>query len=153
MLNRILIIIACSALAACAQFTEHRTGIDNNSLTSCPAWPRCVNSLASDAEKKVAPFQLKTPLEANWQNVMAVVARQERTQLVDRTANYLHAEITSPWGWYTDDLELLLDVESGRIDVRSSGRIGYYDFNVNRDRVEALREALLAEGLINQVKN
>lgn len=72
----------------------------------------------------------------------------ERTRIVDEGTNYLHAEVVSPWHVYTDDLELLLRPAERRIDVRSSARIGYYDFEVNRDRVELLRERLAERGLV-----
>lgn len=148
MLSRLLIIVVCIALGACAQFSEHSSGLKNNTLTDCPAWPRCVSSLAGDAEKRIAPYQLKAPIDDNWQKLVTAVSQRGRTSIVNRSPHYLHAEVISPWGWYTDDLELLLDPTSGRVDVRSSGRIGYYDFDVNRDRVEALRAALMTENLI-----
>lgn len=148
MFSRLLIFCFCLLLGACSQFTERSTGLENNRLTACPAWPRCVSSLADDPEKQVEPYQLKAPFTARWQNVRALVGARARTRIITHTAHYLHAEITSPWGWYTDDLELLLDQQTGRVDVRSSGRIGYYDFDVNRDRVEALRAELATENLI-----
>ena len=53
-------------------------------------------------------------------------------------AGYIHAEVTSAIMRYDDDVEFLF-VTDQRIDVRSSSRIGYYDFGVNRERVDALR--------------
>lgn len=148
MIKRFFILLICAGLSACAQFTEYSVGLDNKRLSDCPASPRCVSSAEHLAEKRARAFYLVTPITANWQNVIAVVSRQDRTLIAKHEANYLHAEVTSPWGWYTDDLELLLDADSGRIDVRSSGRIGYYDFDVNRDRIESLRLTLASKGLI-----
>ena len=148
MLSRFLLVGLCVALGACAQFTERSTGLNNNTLTDCPAWPRCVSSVARDDEKRIEPYYLQSPVSNNWQNLLAVVGRLERTRIVSNNNHYLHAEVTSPWGWYTDDLELLLNPETGRVDVRSSGRIGYYDFDVNRDRVNALRTTLANENLL-----
>lgn len=71
-----------------------------------------------------------------------------RTRIVEEQADYLRAEITSPWHFYTDDLELLLRPHQKQIAVRSTGRIGYYDFEVNRDRVEALRTALCQASMV-----
>ena len=56
--------------------------------------------------------------------------------------------MASPWHVYTDDLELLWLPEHKRVEVRSSSRIGYYDFGVNRERVEALRARLLEQGAL-----
>ena len=148
LITRLSIVLFSLTLGACARFSEHSTGLSNGSLIDCPAWPRCVSSLAADANKLVQPLFLNAPLERSWDNLIAVVGQTARTRLVRRSDHYLHAEVISPWGWYTDDLELLLDPQSGRVDVRSSGRIGYYDFDVNLDRVEALRTALQKQGLL-----
>ncbi len=148
MIKRLFILIVCMGLCACAQFSEHSFGLENGRLSACPAWPRCVGSAEKQAEKRVEAFYLEAPLPANWQNVIALIGRLDRTQIVKQETNYVHAEVTSPWGWYTDDLELLLDLTNGRIDVRSSGRLGYYDFDVNRKRIESLRLTLRNEGLI-----
>ena len=40
---------------------------------------------------------------------------------------------------YRDDVELLYTPDKNRVDVRSASKIGYYDFGVNRERIEALR--------------
>ena len=150
-LRPILLSLVCLGLiTGCAQFSEHSTGLVNNQLTPCPSWPRCVSSVSAEAERRVEPFQLQPPFDARWDDAIATLAAMPRTRIVSRDKYYVHAEVTSPWGVYTDDLEMLLDRSSGRVDVRSSGRIGYYDFEVNRERVEALREALAAKGLINQ---
>ena len=150
-LRPILLSLVCLGLTTgCAQFSEHSTGLVNNQLTPCPSWPRCVSSVSADAERQVAPFQLQQPFGARWDDAIATLATMPRTRIVTRDERYVHAEVTSPWGIYTDDLEMLLDRSRGRVDVRSSGRIGYYDFEVNRERVEALREALAAKGLISR---
>ncbi len=48
---------------------------------------------------------------------------------------------TTPWLKFKDDLILIIRPD-GRVDVRSSSRIGYYDFGANRRRVELLRTTL-----------
>jgi uncharacterized protein (DUF1499 family) len=40
---------------------------------------------------------------------------------------------------FVDDMEFRMDEAAGRIDVRSASRTGYYDFGVNRRRVEEIR--------------
>jgi uncharacterized protein (DUF1499 family) len=105
-----------------------------------------VSSLAQGERHGIAPFTLADPA-GGWPKVVATVRASERTTIVTSEARYLHAEVRSPWRVYTDDLELLRD-DGGRVDVRSASRIGYYDFGVNRERVEALRRRLAADGVI-----
>ena len=152
MYRRLLIILTALLASACAQMTERSTGLVDGQLTPCPAWPRCVHSQAEDPApdpgKQIAPFQLRQPYDEHWPHVVTELAAMPRTTLVEQRDHYVHAEVISPWRFYTDDIELRLNPRSGRVDVRSSGRIGYYDFDVNRDRVNALRSRLQAAELI-----
>lgn len=135
------------ALTGCA-LGQQQTGLTEDGLKPCPDAPRCVSSQAVAPEKRIPPFTVNGEADNLWQRVGETVQAMERTTVVKRSDSYLHAEVVSPWRVYTDDLELLLDHKAGLIHVRSSARIGYYDFNVNRDRVEALRKNLRKAGLI-----
>src|SRR5690349_7580455 len=116
-------------------------------LADCPSAPRCVSSQAADERHRVEPFTLADPGEQGWARVVEEVRKSERTTIQHSDGRYLRAEVLSPWHVYTDDLELLRGAD-GRVDVRSSARIGYYDFRVNRRRVDALRARLLEAGAI-----
>lgn len=145
---RFLIFLPLVTLAAgCASMTERSTGLVDGGLTDCPAAPRCVSSQAGDPDKRVPALRLQQPADQAWPAVREAVAGMPRTTIVTADDRYLHAEVVSPWRVYTDDLELLLEPEAGRIQVRSSARIGYYDFQVNRERMEALAERLEARGV------
>lgn len=117
-------------------------------LAPCPSAPHCVSSHETGERHGIASFVLRDNADSSWNAVAEAVRAGERTTVVQQDARYLRAEVKSPWGIYTDDLELLRDPASGRIDVRSSSRVGYYDFKVNRKRVEALRARLAQAGLI-----
>ena len=52
---------------------------------------------------------------------------------------YLHYEFTSRLLRFVDDVEFVFDDESKTIHFRSASRIGYGDYGVNRDRMEAIR--------------
>lgn len=135
-------------LSGCAAFTEHSVGLRDGQFTPCPEWPRCVSSDSEIEGKSIAPLRITGDVDAAWQAAQAAVADMPRTTVVDARENYLHAEVISPWHFYTDDLELHLRPQEQIIAVRSSGRIGYYDFQVNRDRVEALRATLAERGVV-----
>lgn len=134
-----------AVMAGCASLTGE-AGLVDGRLRQCPPAPHCVSSLAGDARHRVEPFRL-ADAQAGWARVVEAVRASERATIVVADARYLHAEVASPWRVYTDDLELLRG-EGDRIDVRSTSRIGYYDFNVNRERVEALRRTLGSTGVI-----
>ncbi len=134
-------------LSACASLSGPRAGLDpEGRLQPCPPAPRCVSS--QEAGPALLPLHLRDASGATWEAVAALVGGLPRTELVTVQPHYLHAEVTSPWGLYIDDLELLRDAGGRRVQVRSSARIGYYDFGVNRDRVAMLRARLRERGLL-----
>ena len=144
-MNRQSLLLLAVSLSACATAGTPANAPPPAQLEPCLSAPRCVSSLGDD-EHKVAPFKLAQA--SGWSAVVEAVRAGERTTIVQDDAHYLHAEIVSPWHFYTDDLELMLRAD-GKVEVRSSSRIGYYDFDVNRKRVEALREALVAKGVLS----
>ena len=115
-------------------------------LADCGRRPNCVSSTATDPKRRVGPWRLAAEPEVAWQAVREIVAATPRTTIVEATDRYLHAEARSRLFGFVDDLELVL--ESDELAVRSASRIGYSDRGVNRRRVEDLRRALAARGLV-----
>lgn len=62
-----------------------------------------------------------------------------RSRIVVSEEDYLHAELRSRFCGFVDDLEAFLDPENECIHLRSASRAGFYDFGVNRRRVNFLR--------------
>ena len=123
-------------------------GVRDGRLAPCPASPNCVSSDARDAEHAVEPLRLAQPAEKAWRNIREAVASLPRTAFVVETEDYLHAECRSALLGFVDDLELHLRPAEGIVAVRSASRLGYSDLGVNRKRVEELRAALRARGVL-----
>lgn len=147
----------CAALLAfsvssCATTSSNQQVDNNGRLAACSPAPHCVSSdIANGAEKTaryIKPLEINGLPNVAWDAAVDAILASDNASIAGQRAGYLHAEIVSPWKVYTDDLELRLDQSQRFIHVRSSSRIGYYDFGVNRERVEALRTALIAKGLV-----
>ncbi len=110
-------------------------------IAPCPSFPNCVSSNSSDKRHAIAPLALHSGDAPVWPRVRAAVASLPRTRIVEERDNYLHAECRTLLG-FVDDLELQLRPNEKAVAVRSAARIGYYDFGVNRRRVERLRRLL-----------
>lgn len=123
-------------------------GANPEQLAACPDRPNCVSSQSRDEGHAVAPFRLKGDAAA-WRALQDMLGKQPRTTLVKATDRYSHLECKSRLFGFIDDLELLLDPASGRIDLRSASRVGYFDLGVNRRRIETLRRSLQENGLIH----
>ena len=70
------------------------------------------------------------------------VAELPRTVVVERSSNYLHAEASSAFFGFVDDLELLANEQEKFIQVRSVSRLGDSDLGVNSARLGELHAAL-----------
>lgn len=118
-------------------------------LQDCPDRPNCVSSNAVDEKHHIKPLELKGDVPTGWKAIKAAVNDLPRTKIVASRDSYIHAECKSRFFRFVDDLELQLDKKTGIIAIRSASRIGYFDFGVNRRRVEALRALLIKYSLID----
>lgn len=144
-------VLAVTSLGlACAGPVPGSLGVQaaSGGLASCPASPNCVTSGAADAAHSVAGFRIAGDVADGWSKIRDAVQATTRTDVVTHSDRYLHAESTSLWMRYVDDLELLLDPATGRVDVRSASRVGYGDMGVNAARVQALRTQLTESGVV-----
>ena len=71
-----------------------------------------------------------------------LVQESPRTVVVDQTETYLHAEASSAFFGFVDDLELFADRDNSQIQARSESRLGDSDLGVNAARLAALRSGL-----------
>jgi uncharacterized protein (DUF1499 family) len=133
------------ALFVCSEsFAEKGTG-DNGILTPCPSSPNCVSSVDPKPARRVAPILFTGDSASGWSRLHKVIAEMKGARIAKKESGYLHAEFRSASFGFVDDVEFRMDEAAGRIDVRSASRTGYYDFGVNRRRVEAIRAQIARE--------
>lgn len=125
-----------------------KPGIGAGRLAPCPDAPHCVSSDAEDTGHRVEPLTFTGPPAEAWRAAADAVARQPRCRVITRTEDYLLAECRSALFRFVDDVELLLRPDRGEIAIRSCSRVGYYDFGVNRRRVETIRRILRDRGVV-----
>ena len=103
--------------------------------------PNWVSSRASDSKHKIAPldsccFYMRS-------HIKDVVLNLPNTILVSETDNYLHFTFSTYCCKFIDDVEFFIDYNKGIVEVQSASRAGYYDFGVNRQRIENIRKLLI----------
>lgn len=140
------------ALAACvlpisAQagvFSGHRpdgVGVAGR-LAACPNKPNCVRSGSNDARHAIAALKFSGDAHAAMARLKSVVAAMPGATLIGQRPEYLYAEFRTRVMGFVDDVEFVLDERARVVQVRSSSRLGYSDFGVNRRRIEAIRQKL-----------
>lgn len=118
---------------------------DNNPDLLCSSKPNCVSTQELRSDYQVAPFELIS--EATTIDEIEQVAQTlKRTKTVNKTDDRLHLESTSLIFRFVDDLHIVK--QGSLLQVRSKSRVGYSDFGVNKNRVEALREKLITANLL-----
>ncbi len=116
-------------------------------LRPCPNRPNCVtsdSSTNSSDNNTIAPILFQNSPEDAWQKIKMIIARLGGN-ICKTTSTYLWATYSSKFFGFVDDLELRMEPEEKLIHIRSGARIGYFDFNVNRRRVEKIRKLIAEE--------
>ena len=81
-------------------------------------------------------------IEQPFNEVKEIIENTPRSLIVELDGDYLHAEVTSKWMKYVDDLEVSFVPESRKLLVRSESRVGEGDLGVNQKRVDLLKSKL-----------
>ena len=77
-----------------------------------------------------------------FNEIKQIIENTPRSEIVQLKENYLHAEVTSKWMKYVDDLEISFFPESSKLQVRSESRVGESDLGVNKKRIHLLKSKL-----------
>lgn len=103
----------------------------------CGEKPNCVCSLQDPLGKHYVE-----PIAFRDRDVAEVAAAIESIggEIITSDGVTIQAIFSSGIFRFVDDL--LVQVDSGKLNVRSSSRVGHSDFGANRKRVEELRRAL-----------
>ena len=134
----------------CSGKRPDEMGMDPSGLRGCPKSPNCVSSEAKDETHAIEGFRLKGDPDVSWPRIQYEIALMPGWTVITTTHTYIHVECKSRIFRFIDDLELHLNPSSGIISIRSASRVGYWDFGVNRRRVEFLRRELGTKQLIEE---
>jgi uncharacterized protein (DUF1499 family) len=119
-------------------------GLEEGTISDCPQSPNCVSTKARDEQHHIEPLRVEGTRAEAVLRLRLALATIPRLKIVVENQGYLRAEATSGLFRFVDDLEFLVEEESGLIHARSASRVGYSDFGANRKRLERIREALAA---------
>ena len=131
-------------LVANASPMPDNLGVSNGRLQPCPSSPNCVSTQASDAQHSIEPITYDGETAVAHQAILAILQADPNMTLISQTPTYLHAEARSNLWRFIDDVEFHFDEAESVIQFRSASRLGYGDGNVNRQRMEAIRDAFNA---------
>ena len=132
-------IIILWGISSCSGSRPEKLGLKNKLFTPCPRSPNCVLSLKSDAKHRILPLAYAGSLKVAKERLNQVILSHENARIITQNGDYWHVEFTSRWMRFIDDVEFYFMESEELIHVRSASRMGYYDYEVNRKRVERIR--------------
>ncbi|MCG8533009.1 MAG: DUF1499 domain-containing protein [Desulfovibrionales bacterium] len=113
-------------------------------LSPCPVSPNCVCSKLPQSDSHyIEPLVPVNSTLAIFPLLMEYVQTLPGAELEEKASHYIRVSIRSMFFRFTDDLELFF--AGSKIHVRSASRTGWYDFGVNRRRVESIRRYMDTE--------
>lgn len=136
------IITAAALLSACGSTPpEHFTQVNAaDKFTPCSDAPHCVSSQAAvSSPRYIKPLGYAGDAIQARNSLVQVLSDSAGTVEASADTNFIHATFTSRLMGFVDDVSFIIQPQQHYIDVKSSSRIGYYDFGANRARVEQLR--------------
>jgi len=140
--QRLILICLLGVVVIAQGTTEEEMTEKGKPLLPCPDKPNCVSTIDAGESHAIAPFRYRKPLEDTKAVLKQIVNEFPRTALVKEQGGYLYFEVKSFLFQFVDDVEFWFDADTKTIHFRSASRSGYYDFGVNRRRMEEVRNLL-----------
>lgn len=104
----------------------------------------CVSSQESRDPYRIEPLRFPGDANRAWAVLLDLLRGWPRTALLEEGANTARARFRSAVFRFPDTADFLLDREAKTIHFRSAAKYGRRDFDVNRNRMEAIRAAFTA---------
>lgn len=117
--------------------------VDSPDIAACPpSPPHCVSSRNRDEARRIEPLRYRGDGDRAWAALKDALLQEPRIRVVaeQNQPRLLRAEASSLIFGFVDDLAFLDSPGESAIHVRSESRLGYWDFGVNRRRIERIRE-------------
>lgn len=118
------------------------TSFEFNKFKACKKKWNCVSS----QEDKRSKYYIEPLLLGNSKDlttIKKITSTLKRTKILKSDKNYIKVEFKSYLFGFIDYVEFTTDYQNKLIHVKSESQSGYWDFGVNRRRVEDIRERYL----------
>jgi uncharacterized protein (DUF1499 family) len=145
-ITAILIVVLAAGLVVAGQLgwlagqRPTDLGVRDGRLKPSPQTPNGVSSQATDDAHRGEPLRFEGDAAQAFARLRGLVGRWPGAVIVAEAPGYFHAEFSTRWLRFVDDVEFHLDPSARVIQVRSASRLGHSDLGTNRRRVEAIRQ-------------
>jgi uncharacterized protein (DUF1499 family) len=91
----------------------------------------------------MSPLPYRGTSSESLDRLMGILKNLKRCKILNAYHPYIHTEFRSAIFGFVDDVEFLFDDKAKLIHFRSASRTGYYDFGVNRKRMNKITDLYL----------
>ncbi len=126
--------------AGCMGHARENHAANRNGLAPCQDSPNCVSTKSTDPGHAMSPLPYMGTKEESYKRLILVLHDMKRCTIVTSDPAYIHAEFRSALFGFVDDVDFVFDDKAHLIQFRSASRTGYYDFGVNRERMNEISE-------------
>ncbi len=131
------VVLLLSAVSSFSAYAEEK--MTESRILPCPDTPNCVSSKATSTAQHIDPLRYEGDKDEAWLRLIKIVKGMKRAEVVEDSGAYIHATFKSWLFRFVDDVEFQIDDDAKIIHMKSSSRVGYSDFGVNRRRCETIR--------------
>ncbi|MGM0919941.1 MAG: DUF1499 domain-containing protein [Bacillota bacterium] len=100
----------------------------------------CVSTVNTSSYHQIEPISFICDASAAMNHLRNALHSMEHVEIAEQSGNRLHAVFTSKVFKFKDDVEFHLEPREKKFHFRSASRTGYYDFGINRKRMEEIRD-------------
>jgi uncharacterized protein (DUF1499 family) len=144
-----VLVLLAAQLGAFSSHAPANPGVRDGRLRPPSKTPNSVSSQADlwaqhpmQDYARIAPLAVKGGGPATLAQIKRIVEALPGAKVIESRDDYLYVQFTTRWMKFVDDAEFWFDPTRGVVQVRSASRVGRKDFGVNRQRIEAIRQAL-----------
>lgn len=137
----LFIALSASCLFSCSSLETGSEAPYSSRLKSAvyPSTPNYVSSLSPQKKRFIEPIPVESSSHP-FDDLLPIIESLPRSKVITVQENYLHAEFRSAIFSFVDDVEFLYLPSEKTLHMCSAARLGYYDFAVNRKRLETIRQ-------------
>jgi uncharacterized protein (DUF1499 family) len=146
-----VLVLLAAQLGAFSGQAPGNLGVRDGRLRSPSKTPNSVSSQADlwpqhpmQDYARITPLALRGDGPATLARIKRITEAMPGAVVVKAEPDYLYVQFSTRWMKFVDDAEFWFDASSGTVQVRSASRLGRKDFDVNRARIEAIRNQLAA---------
>lgn len=110
-------------------------------LKECPSTPNCVSSESRDKKHYIEPISIADK-EGDIKEKLIKVIEEFQGKILEEKGNFLKVAFYSKFFKFEDIADFEIEGDKKVINIRSAAQVGWYDFGVNRKRMENIRKAL-----------